>query len=294
MDTLTIERLTRISIERPLLPETYVPWDIPPREDERFLPEDFVSVKGLPLFESLTAEQVREIERHEAVQFMYSYAWSEALAVKFLNREIVKMESGSAETKFMHREIIEETRHQEMFARGIEVVGGEPVRPTGHHFFWSKLSTEYLPTSWMFMILIAGEFVSDAVGRAVQRDPRVYCVLRKMAELHQIEEGRHIYFAKKYLDDYTRDAGIIKRSIYTVLMALHIHFMITMYVKQEIFQRAGISFPAQVCKIAKVNYRNKFSARCLTPTIEFVRGFNGFNPVTRRFWRWLLHAEIIQ
>ena len=171
MDTETIERLTRISIERPLLPETYVPWGDPPTPEERFLPEDFLSVKGTPLFGSLTEWQIQEIERHEAVQFMYSYAWSEALAVKFLNREIVKLKSGSAETKFMHREIIEETRHQEMFARGIEVVGGKPIRPTGHHFFWSTLSAKYLPTSWMFMILIAGEFVSDTVGKIRSKRP---------------------------------------------------------------------------------------------------------------------------
>ena len=113
-----------------------------------------------------------------------------------------------------------------------------------------------------------------------------------MAELHQIEEGRHIYFAKKYLADFTNGAGIIKRSIYCMIMALHVHFMITMYVKKEIFERVGLKNAGKICKMAKENYRNKFSARCLTPVIEFVDGFNGFNPVTKAFWKWLLHAHI--
>jgi hypothetical protein len=292
MDNATIERLTRISIERPLLPETYIPWSNKRTDEERFLPANFISITGMPVYESLTAEQVLEIERHEAVQFMYSYAWSEALGVKFLGREVAKLNAGSAETKFMYREIIEETRHMEMFSRGIESLNGKPILPSGQHFFWSKLSYRYLPNSLMFMAIIAGEFVSDAVGRAVQKDEKVYSVLRKIAELHQIEEGRHIYFAKKYLEDYTNNAGTIKRSIYSITMALHIHFMITMYVKQEIFKRAGIKNSKQLYKAAKKNYRINFSNTCLKAAVEFVKEFNGFNRFTRLFWKWLLNAEI--
>ena len=121
MDIAAINRLTQISIEKPLLPETYVLWDVKPTVEERFIPDQLISIQGLPIWKTLTKEQILEIGRHESVQFMFSYAWSEALAVKFLGREIAKLEAGSAETKFMYREIIEETRHQEMFSRGIEV-----------------------------------------------------------------------------------------------------------------------------------------------------------------------------
>lgn len=292
MDTTTIERLTRISIEKPLMPETYIPWNRERTTEERFLPDNFISVKGLPVYDQLTEDQILDIERHEAVQFMYSYAWSEALGVKFLSREVVKQRAGSAETKFMYREIIEETRHQEMFTRGIEVIGGSPILPTGHHFFWSKISCRYLPNSWMFMAMIAGELVSDAVGREVQKDKNVYSVLRKIAELHQIEEGRHIYFAKKYLEDYTKKAGLLKRTIYSIMMALHIHFMITMYVKKEIFVRVGVANPRQVYKAAKKNYLNKFSPNCLGEAVEFVKEFNGFNWFTKSIWKWFFKIEV--
>lgn len=292
MDNATIERLTRISIEKPLLPETYIPWNDVRTKDERFLPANFISITGLPIYESLSNEQLLEIERHEAVQFMYSYAWSEALGVKFLSREIVKLNAGSAETKFMYREIIEETRHMEMFTRGIESLNGKPILPSAQHFFWSKICNKYLPGSLMFMAMIAGEFVSDAVGRAVQKDEKVYSVLRKIAELHQIEEGRHIYFAKKYLEDYIEKAGFIKRSIYSITMALHIHFMITMYVKKEIYERAGIVDAKALYKSARKNYRINFSHNCLKTAIDFVKEFNGFNSFTRSLWKWLLNAEI--
>ena len=151
MDIATIERLTRISIERPLLPETYIPWGNKPTKEERFLPENFISIKGLPVYNQITEDQILEIERHEAVQFMYSYAWSEALGVKFLSREIVKLKSGSAETKFMYREIIEETRHQEMFMRGIEVIGELRSCPQANIFSGVKypVNTSRIPgCSW--------------------------------------------------------------------------------------------------------------------------------------------------
>ena len=292
MDIAAINRLTKISVEKPLLPETYVPWGNKPTTEECFLPKGFISIEGLPVYQTLTKDQIIEIERHESVQFMFSYAWSEALAVKFLGREVAKLKSSAAEIKFMYREIIEETRHQEMFSRGIEAVDGKPILPSGHHFFWSKLSVQYLPSPLMFMVVIAGELVADAIGREVQKDQNVYSVFRKMAELHQIEEGRHIYFAKKYLEDYTKNAGLLRRTVYSVLMAMHIHFMITMYVKEEIFARAGVANARQVYKAARKNYRSTFSKKCLQSAIDFTKEFNGFNTVSKLFWKWLLKAQI--
>jgi hypothetical protein len=292
MDVAAVNRLTRISIENPLMPETFVPWENKPTAEECFLPRHLLSVEGLALQERLTPDQLREIGRHEAVQFMYSYAWSEALAVNFLSREVSRLKAGAAEIKFMQREIIEETRHQEMFTRGIESIAGTPIRPTGHHMFWSKLSCQYLPSSLMFMVVIAGELVADSIGRAVQKDKTVYSVLRKMAELHQIEEGRHIYFAKKYLEDYTLHAGIIRRTIYCITMAIHIHFMTTMYVKEEIFRRVGMTDAKGVYRQARKNYRAQFAASCLQSAIGFANEFNGFNRVSRGFWNWLLKADI--
>jgi len=140
--------------------------------------------------------------------------------------------------------------------------------------------------------MIAGELVADAIGREVQKDEQVYSVFRKMAELHQIEEGRHIYFAKKYLEDYTKNAGLLKRTVYCMIMALHIYFMMTMYVKEEIFERAGVPNARQVYKSARKNYQMNFSKKCLQSSIEFAKEFNGFNRVSRSFWKWLLNAQI--
>ena len=50
----TIERLIRISKEKPLLPETYVPWHEPIQADEKFMPEALISLQGHPLWDTLS------------------------------------------------------------------------------------------------------------------------------------------------------------------------------------------------------------------------------------------------
>ncbi|RYD93810.1 MAG: diiron oxygenase, partial [Sphingobacteriales bacterium] len=73
METAEVERLIKISKERPLLPETYVPWHLQPEPAEIYLPEVLSSLEGLAIYDTLTTQQKLDLGRHEAVQVMYSY-----------------------------------------------------------------------------------------------------------------------------------------------------------------------------------------------------------------------------
>lgn len=292
MDALAIERLIRISTEKPLMPETYVPWENKLELHEHVLPDHLISLEGLPEYRTLSKEQIDEIRKHEVVQFMYSYAWGEGLLNAFLSRQIYTLLPESPEYRFILREIIEESRHQEMFLRGIALLHGQPIPPTKMHAFWGKVSSRYFPSSWMFLVAISSEFVADAYGREVQADKNMYSTLRKMAELHQIEEGRHIAFTKLYLEKHILNAGFAKRTVFSILIALNVHFVRTMYVKEEIFIRAGIPHSKQLFRKAKKHYRNKFTNYCLSTTIEFTKEMKGFNWITRPIWNRLLNTQL--
>ena len=108
MDTLAIERLIKISIDKPLMPETYVPWENKLSPSEHVLPDHLISIEGLEEYNTLSKEQIDEVRRHEVVQFMYSYAWGEGLLNAFLTRQIYTTLPESAEYRFILREIIEE------------------------------------------------------------------------------------------------------------------------------------------------------------------------------------------
>src|ERR1700749_4495925 len=97
MDANEVERLIRISKEKPLLPETYVPWQEDPKPGEVFLPEKLASLQGLSLYNELTENQKTELGRHEIVQVVYSYAWGEGLFCLFMSKYILTLQPDNVE-----------------------------------------------------------------------------------------------------------------------------------------------------------------------------------------------------
>ncbi|MGZ3778891.1 MAG: diiron oxygenase [Mucilaginibacter sp.] len=292
METGEIERLIRISREKPLMPETYIPWQLEPQPDEIFLPELLTSLFGLEVYDMLTPAQKLELGRHEVVQVIASYAWGECLFCLFMTRHILTLPLNDVRHRFLLRELIEEFRHQEMFGQAIAKLGGEPIGQTGWHKFLGKFSNKYLPADYLFMGSVAVELVTDVYGNYARKSPDMYPVLKKMFDLHNIEEARHILFTKDLLKTYATKAGYIKRTLYSYVILFNILFVRTMYVKKEIFERIDLENPDRVFKIASKNFKKKFSENCLDDIIEFVDSWKGFNGATRWAWRWILGAKV--
>lgn len=287
-----IERLIKISKERPLMPETYVPWQEEPLQDDLYLPETLTSLQGLPVYETLTVQQKKDLGRHEIVQVLYSYGWGEALFCVFMSKFILDLPPDSPEHRFLVREIIEEYRHQEMFAQTITKLNGSPLLQTTMHKFSGRVSTKYLPADYLFMGSLSVELITDVYGNQARRAPEIYKVIRKVFELHNIEEGRHIHFTKGLLERYTAKAGYIKKTLYSFVILMNIYFVRTMYIRKEIYERIGLQNPNAVFKEAQKNYREKFTQNCLGQIIEFVQSWGGFNTATRWAWRLLLKAKV--
>ncbi|MBC7775022.1 MAG: diiron oxygenase [Phycisphaerae bacterium] len=289
----TVERLIRISKEKPLLPEIFVPWHEQIREEDRFMPEHLISLQGHPLWDTLSPAQQRELGRHEVVQVMYSYAWSEGLACLFFNRHLLTLSPESVEYRFLLRELIEEFRHQEMFSAVVTKLEGKPVTPDFWHRFWGKWSVKNMPADCIFMSVLSVELMTDVYGKHIRRDERVSIILRKVSELHNIEEGRHIFYTKLWLERFTSKAGFFRRSWYSIIVLLNLYFMCTLYVKAEIFGRIGVQNPERYAQAASQNLKQKLGANCLEDAVEFVQGFQGFNWLTRPLWRWVMKVKVL-
>jgi len=292
MEVQEIERLIRISKERPLMPETYIPWQVDPDANDIFLPEVLTSLQGLDIYETLTLKQKLELGRHELVQVIASYAWGECLFCLFMTRHILTLPLDNVEHRFLLRELIEEFRHQEMFGQMIAKLGGSPIRQTGIHKFLGEFSNKYLPADFLFMGSVSVELVTDVYGNHARRSPNIYPVLKKMFDLHNIEEARHILFTKSLLKTYSAKAGYIRRTLYSYVILGNIFFIRTMYVKQEIYERIGLENPGEIYKVAFKNFKQKFAEKCLGDIIDFVNEWKGFNLATRWAWRWLLGAKV--
>jgi hypothetical protein len=292
MDVKEVERLIRISKEKPLLPETYVPWHEEPKPSEVFLPEKLNSLEGLSLYETLTTFQKLELGRHEIVQVLYSYSWGEGLFCLFMSKYILTLEPGNVEYRFLLRELIEEYRHQEMFAQAIQKLNGQIIKPSRIHRFIGLFTAKYLPVDFLFMGSLSVELVTDTYGDKTRKDPSSYLVLRKVFDLHSIEEGRHIYFTKNLLKRYSDKASYIKRSVYSFVILFNIYFIRTLYVRKEIYERIGLENPGAFYKIASKNYKKKFTEIGLAGVIDFVKSWNGFNGATRWAWRLLMDVKV--
>jgi len=196
------------------------------------------------------------------------------------------------EHRFLLRELIEEFRHQEMFGQAIDKLRGKPIKQTGIHKFLGEFSNKYLPADFLFMGSVSIELVTDVYGNHARKSPNIYPVLKKMFDLHNIEEARHILFTKSLLKTYATKAGYIKRTLYSFVILGNILFIRTMYVKQEIYERIGMESPDKVYKASFKNFKQKFAEKCLTDVIDFVDEWKGFNRSTRWAWRWLLGAKV--
>src|ERR1700761_1932163 len=179
MEVQEIERLIKISKERPLMQETYIPWQLELGADEIFLPELLTSLQGLEIYDSLTPAQKLELGRHELVQVIASYAWGECLFCLFMTRHMLPLPQDNVEHRFLRRELIEEFRHQEMFMQAIAKINGSPLQQTRMHKFVGNLSNKYLPADYLFMGSVSVELVTDVYGNYARRNPQVYQVLRK-------------------------------------------------------------------------------------------------------------------
>src|SRR5665213_1311179 len=292
MDVTEVERLIKISKEHPLMPETYIPWQVEPKPEDIFLPEVLTSLHGLEIYDTLTPTQKLDLGRHELVQVIASYAWGECMFCLFMTRHILTLPLENAEHRFLLRELIEEFRHQEMFGQAIQKVGGSPIRQSGLHKFFGEFSNKYLPADYLFMGSVSVELVTDVYGNHARRSPNIYPVLKKMFDLHNIEEARHILFTKSLLKTYSQKAGFIKRTLYSYVILFNILFVRTMYVKKEIYERIGLENPGEAYKLASRNFKKKFSETCLKDIIQFVDSWNGFNFLTRFAWLGVLGAKV--
>ncbi len=291
-DVRQIERLIRISKEKPLLPETFVPWDTEELPEHHLLPEKLISLYGLPVYNTLTDHQKRELARLEVIQSMYAYCWSEGLFCIFMNRYIQDRSPDDLERRFLLREIIEECRHQDMFATAIEKLGRPPVLVNRVQRLLGNWTARFLPDDFLFVSCIAIEIMADRYGDHLRQDKSLYPVLQKVAQLHNIEEARHILFTRAALKQYTQNISSFKSTWYSIVVLLNLRFFQSTYVRAEIYAQIGLDMPHKIRKQAFPHYQQMFAHECLDTLKEFIESFNGFNAITRPLWRKVMKLDV--
>lgn len=172
-----------------------------------------MSLYGTPLYKMLSPAQIRELGRLEAIQIIYLYAYTESVMCLYLARHLVGSEFGSGEHAFLLREQIEEYRHQDMFLRGLEILGLDFEPMSKWTKWWTSFEALILPKRYFFLLQITIELISREVGKACFQDPNLHPLVRDLCLMHEREEALHIAFSDQYIAKHFAGAGFLARTL---------------------------------------------------------------------------------
>lgn len=92
------------------------------KDGQWFMEESLISLYGLPIYNTLTESQKKQLSKLEVSQIIYCYAQSETIMCHFMARHLLTLPFASDEFTFLLREQVEEYRHQDMFIRALELL----------------------------------------------------------------------------------------------------------------------------------------------------------------------------
>lgn len=287
-----INRLIQLSKTHPVMPDEFIPWENEIKDGEVHLPNYLISLAGNTLINNLSKEQISTLAKLEVAQVMATYAWSESMACLFFNKMLMKVTPTSSEGKYLVSMLIEEFRHQYMFAKTIEKLGVKTQPFSPFHRFLSSYSLKVLGAASTYVMILAVEQVTDIYAKHLRKDPTVYSILRKTSELHHIEEGRHMAYQKMCLEKYIEQAGFLKKTFFGFTYIFTIWFMRSQYIKKSFFKDLGLPDYKKYYKAAVKNYRDIFGIYCLNETIDYAKSIGVINFITRPFWNLILKANL--
>lgn len=216
-----LARISRQSVSKHFQAYVDVPWDDPDfaidRDDPRFaLPE--TDPLGATAWYRAQPEAVRaRIGLHMIAAFMKNGVQFESTLKRGLLEYAATLPNGSAEFRYLYHEVIEEAQHSLMFQEfvnrtGLEVEG----LPT-----YARVFARGLPRlarrfpELFFVFVLGGEDPIDHMQRSeLHRGARwAHPLVRRISQIHVIEEARHLSFARAYLRRNVPKLGLVRRHL---------------------------------------------------------------------------------
>jgi len=244
--------------------------------DAAWMPDELVSLYGLPEWEAMTEEQRRRLSRCEFVAFLELGLWLESL---FMQRIAVQACQGPAagleDYTYLLHEMREEAGHSLMFAEvmrrgGIPPMASRDVRPRLANAF-GRLAPFGSAGFWATILI--GEAVPDQVNRLMHRDERLPTAVRQVVAVHMREEARHIAYARERVAAKLAARGTIaKRSLALLLRQVLKQFINQcFYPPAQVYAQAGLERPQALVRRARHNpARAAVVERCTGPTVDFL------------------------
>jgi hypothetical protein len=243
-----------------------------------WLPEDAISLAGVPAFDSASMDQKRALSQFEFLNFVEAGIWLEGLFMNRISRNLLKNPSEPTGAKIYHmHELREETGHSLMFLELLRHSGTLVPNTRFYRLDLANLLARFAPfDSVAFWIaILIGEEVPDRLNRFIRkRREAVNPVVYDIVSIHIMDEARHIAHAKEVLDARLPTlTGWQKKTLSPLINRVFRRFVRSFYFPgPHIYELAGLTPGSEWARLAWKNpQRIKFVNSCVESSLRTLR-----------------------
>jgi len=190
---------------------------------------------------------------------------------------------------FILREQIEEYRHQDMFERSLCFLKSKHLEISNFWKFTMKLEALLIPKNYFFILQVVIEIISWDFWNKCIKNKEVFNLIRDISQIHEIEEARHIEFAKIFLDYAFKDSWFFSRTLCGWFVLFDILFINTQYIKMENFKNLWVDNYKELYKISKNNWKkNKLKNFSSNRGLDFLNRYSFITWSNRWAFKWFL------
>lgn len=206
-----IERLNRVSAANIVDPDIDVAGKV---GDGQLLPDDLLSIAGLPELASLSPAQRRTLAREEMASIVETGLRFEAVLMAGFALELVTHpDLTDPRVVYALHEVGEETRHSRLFSRLLTQLQPTAKNPLRHlrpleQFVVGRIIRR--PATFDVLVL-GGEEIPDLYQKRAAAHPDTDPFVKAVNRYHRAEEARHLAFARSILADRWATATVVDR-----------------------------------------------------------------------------------
>lgn len=236
-----LERLSRQSVARGHDAYRDIDWDHP---DLAIGPDgagcDLFACDALAQtrwFQDQPAEVRSRIALHRLCSAFKVGMQFENLLQRGLLAHAFRLPNGSAEFRYVHHEVIEESQHSLMFQ---ELVNRSGLPVKGMPWWLRTLAPLAVPVfqrlfpEQFFVLVLGGEDPVDHLQRRQLREGATHPLVEQIMRIHVAEEARHIAFARTYLKELVPTLGRYRRHLLAVRTPIVLRIMVPLMVDPSV------------------------------------------------------------
>lgn len=256
----TAQRLLDSSATLSYDPATEVDWETPLDKDFHGASPEWSTLYGTSYWAEMTPAQQKELTRQEAASVASTGIWFEMILQQMVLRDFYAKDPTDPAFQWALTEIADECRHSIMFARGAQKLGAPPYRPRKLAVELGRVFKAVASGEAAYAAILVAEEVLDVMQRDWMRDERVVPFVRTINNIHVVEESRHMKFAREETREQLEGAGVVRRQINALVIAIASYFIVSSMVNRDVYKNAGLD-AERALREAKANEHHKSMMR---------------------------------